>query len=55
MKAYIKYRSENYPPRWLFLLTNDKKIMSFDSVDQAENYLYLNHRDDDNYMIVTYD
>ena len=55
MKAYIKYRSENYPPRWLFLLTNDKKIMSFDSVDQAENYLYLNHRDDETHMIVTYD
>jgi len=53
-KAYIKYHTDN--DKWLFLLNDDKQIMSFDTVDQAENYLYLNHRDEpDHYMIVTFD
>jgi len=53
-KAYIKQHIDN--DKWLFLLTDDKQIMSFDTVDQAENYLYLNHREEpDHYMIVTFD
>ena len=56
-KAYIKYNTDD--DKWVYLL--DPKapvatIMSFDSVDKAEDYLYLNHKEDRyDYMIVTND
>lgn len=55
MTVYIKHQSDN--GKYHYLL--DPKapvatIMKWDSVDQAENYLYLNHKDQlDDYIIVT--
>lgn len=55
MTVYIKHQSDNGQSHYLL----DPKapvatIMKWDSVDQAENYLYLNHKDQlDHYIIVT--
>ena len=54
-KAYIKQHIDN--DKWIFLLTDDNKISEWNSIDEAENYLYLNYNEDEreHYMIVTYD
>lgn len=58
--VYIKHHIDN--DKWEFVLKEDpdivgyKAYLTFDSIDEAENYLYLHHRDEpDHYMIVTYD
>ena len=54
-KAYIKYHTDNN--KWVFLTyASSDQIMTFDSVDQAEDYLYLKYGEDRyDFMVVTYD